>query len=90
MMRTDCDALKVDVPVGEMLNEPREILVSVDRANEAPLSIRLRLIPSESDNLADLGETPMRSAHDTPMPFRRLSRKRMEEGYPSEDLGGSD
>jgi len=90
MTRTECDSLKVDVSVGDLLAEPREILVSVDRVDEAPLTIRLRLIPTEPDGLADLGTTPMRSAHDTPFPFRRLARKRILEDYPSEDIGGSD
>jgi hypothetical protein len=42
-----CDALRVDVPVGYLLPETREILVSVNRPDDAPLSIRLRLIPAE-------------------------------------------
>ena len=90
MTLTECDTLKVDVPVGFLLTEPREMLISVDRAGESPLTIRLRLIPEEADGAADLGAMPMRSAHDTPMPFRRLIRKRQLEGYPGEDLGGSD
>jgi hypothetical protein len=84
------DLLKVDVPVGFLLSQPRDILVSVDRAGEAPLSIRLRLIPAETEETADLGALPTRSSHDTPMPMRRLSRKRMGEDYPADDLGGSD
>jgi hypothetical protein len=90
MTVTERDTLRVDVPVGFLLSEPREILVSVDRAHEAPLTIRLRLIPAELDGAADLGTTPMRNAHDTPMPFRRLFRKRDLEDYPGDDLGGSD
>ena len=89
MTMIERDALKVDVPVGYLLSETRELLVSVDRAGEAPLTIRLRLIPDEVDGAADLGVTPMRSPHDTPMPFRRL-RKRNLEDYPGEDIGGSD
>lgn len=84
------DTLVVDVAVGDRLTEPREMLVSVDRAGESPLTIRLRLIPDESDAMADLGSLPVRSAHDTPMPLRRLFRKRHPEDYPGEDLGGSD
>ena len=87
---TESDMLKVDVPVGYLLTEPREMLVSVDRPGEFPLTIRLRLIPEETESAADLGASPMRSAHDTPMPFRRLIRKRNLEGYPGEDIGGSD
>ena len=90
MIQTLSDSLVVDVPVGDRLAEAREILVSVDRAGEAPLQIRLRLIPAEADGLADLGEMPARSVHDTPLPLRRLFRKRNHEDYPGEDLGGSD
>jgi hypothetical protein len=90
MTVTEGETLRVDVPVGGLLSATREILVSVDRAHEAPLTIRLRLIPDETDGAADLGQTPVRSPHDTPMPFRRLQRKRMLEDYPADDLGGSD
>ena len=87
---TERNMLKVDVPVGYLLTEPREMLVSVDRPGESPLTIRLRLIPEETESAADLGASPMHSAHDTPLPFRRLTRKRNLEGYPGEDIGGSD
>lgn len=93
MTLTERDMLKVDVPVGFLLTEPREMLISVNRAGESPLTVRLRLLPEEADGAdgaADLGAMPMRSAHDTPMPFRRLIRKRNLEDYPGEDLGGSD
>jgi hypothetical protein len=90
MTQTQSETLLVNVPVGDRLSELREILVSVDRADEAPLQIRLRLVPDECDSLADLGSLSIRSAHDTPMPFRRLFRKRDPEDYPGEDLGGSD
>lgn len=90
MTQTERDTLKVDVPVGFLLPASREILVSVDRVSEAPLSIRLRLIPAEQEASADLGATPPRSAHDTPMPIRRLKRKRLDEDYPGDDIGGSD
>ena len=90
MTLTKRDMLKVDVPVGYLLTEPREMLVSVDRPGESPLTIRLRLIPEEAESAADLGASPLHSAHDTPLPFRRLIRRRKLEDYPGEDLGGSD
>ena len=90
MTMTECTTLKVDVPVGFLLSETRDVFVSVDRDGDSPLTIRVRLIPTESDSSADLGMTPFRSAHDTPMPFRRLTRRRNLEDYPGEDLGGSD
>lgn len=90
MTRTECESLKVDVPVGDMLSEPREMLVSVDRANESPLTIRLRLVPTEADSAADLGAIPTRGAHDTPMPIRRLNRRRFDDDLLADDIGGSD
>ena len=90
MTMTDRDMLRVEVPVGSLLSEPRDLLVSVDRVGEPPLTIRLRLVPEEVDGSADLGATPFRSSHDTPMPFRRLTRKRDPEDYPGDDFGGSD
>jgi hypothetical protein len=92
MARSECDLLKVDVPVGFLLPEAREILVSVDRGSEAPLSIRLRLVPAEAevDGMTDLGVTPPRSSHDTPMPARWLTRRRETDGYPEHEIGGGD
>jgi hypothetical protein len=90
MTLTQGNTLLVNVPVGDRLAETREILVSMDRVGEAPLQIRLRLVADESDSMADLGAEPFRSDHDTPMPTRLLSRKRFNEEYPGEDLGGSD
>ena len=46
------DLLKVEVPVGFLLTEPREIAVSIDRPSDTPLSIRLRLVPAVT------GDTP--------------------------------
>lgn len=90
MARSECDLLKVDVPVGFLLPEAREILVSVDRVAEAPLSIRLRLVPAETDGMTDLGATPPHKPDDTPMPTRRLSRRRDTDDYPEPEMGGSD
>lgn len=90
MARSECDTLKVDVPVGFLLPEAREILVSVDRAAEPPLSIRLRLIPAEAEGRPDFGATPASSPDDTPLPTRRLNRKRVFDGYPEHDVGGGD
>ncbi|MDB5310540.1 MAG: hypothetical protein JWO38_4742 [Gemmataceae bacterium] len=90
MIQTERDTLKVDVPVGFLLSEPREILVSVDRPADTPLSIRLRLIPAEVEGLADIGSTPTRSDHNTPMPVRRLARKNKPDGYADHEYGGGD
>ena len=92
MFQAERDALKVDVPVGFLLTEQREILVSVDRPSDAPLSIRLRLIPAEVEARPDFGATPRRSPDDTPAPTRRLgaARKRVDDGYADADYGGGD
>jgi len=90
MSRSECDTLKVDVPVGFLLPEAREILVSVDRAAEPPLSIRLRLIPAEAEGRPDFGATPESRPDDTPLPTRRLNRKQVLDGYPEFEFGGSD
>jgi hypothetical protein len=87
MAQAERDALKVDVPVGFLLAEPQEVMVSVDRPDAAPLSIRLRLIPAAADR-PDFGDDPPRSAHDTPAPVRRLHRLRPAEL--EVELGGSD
>ncbi len=40
------DALRVNVPVGFLLHEAREVTISVDRPDGDPLAIRFRLIPA--------------------------------------------
>ena len=89
MFQTERDALRVDVPVGFLLKEPRELLVTVDRPDDAPLSIRLRLIPAAVDDRPDYGACPPRRDDDTPAPTRRL-RKMRTDGYADPDIGGGD
>ncbi|MGL6094408.1 MAG: hypothetical protein ACRC7O_01230 [Fimbriiglobus sp.] len=45
--QTEFDTIRVDVPVGRMLPEPREVEVCIDR-DGAPLALRLRLIPGKA------------------------------------------
>lgn len=86
MAHADRDALKVDVPVGFLLSEYREVEVTVDRPDAAPLAIRLRLIPAV--DAADYGASPVRSRHDTPAPARKMTKFRTAEA--EHELGGSD
>jgi len=85
MAQAERDALKVDVPVGFLLAEPHELVLSIDRPEGAPLAIRLRLIPAV--DRPDFGAEPARSAHDTPAPARRLRLRVADDAH---DLGGSD
>jgi hypothetical protein len=87
MAQAQRDALKVDVPVGFLLAEPREVVVSVDRPDGEPLSIRLRLIPAAADR-PDFGGDPPRCPDATPSPSRRLRALRAAELAP--ELGGRD
>lgn len=85
MLTSEREALRVDVPVGFLLPETREITVSVDRPSEAPLAIRLRLIPAEM-GCAEI---------DPPLVTRsgRIARSktvRDSDGYPGHDHGGGD
>ena len=67
------EALRVDVPVGFLLPETREITVSVDRPAEAPLAIRLRLIPAE-----EAGPAPVPAPHFAAGPGSgRIARARL-------------
>ena len=90
MAQSPCDTLKVDVPVGFLLSEPREIIVSVDRPSDTPLAIRLRLIPAEVDGHPEFGANPNRTADDTPAPIRRLVRKWPADALTHHDHGGGD
>ena len=84
MFETDLDSLRVNVPVGFLLAEPREIVVSVDRPTSHPLAIRLRLIPAgppESEGATS--PLPVRSA-------RRLLAWDADDGYPHPEYGGGD
>lgn len=88
MFKSERDALRVDIPVGFLLREPREITVSVDRPADAPLAIRLRLVPAESGGLAGLEAGPRHL--DPAPPYRRALRPTGTDGYAVPDLGGSD
>lgn len=90
MFQTERDALKVDVPVGFLLPEAREILVSVDRPADTPLSIRLRLIPAEGARFVDGRESPRPASNETPPPARRLTRQRQNDDYGEHEYGGGD
>jgi hypothetical protein len=90
MAQSERDTLKVDVPVGFLLSEPREILVSVDRESDTPLAIRLRLIPAEVEGRPEFGANPSRSADDTPAPIRRLARKWPTDALTYHEHGGCD
>lgn len=84
MSETDLDLLRVNVPVGFLLAEPREIVVSVDRPTNHPLAIRLKLIPAESPvSSRATSALPMRSA-------RRLFAWDADDGYPHPEYGGGD
>lgn len=86
MMKLERDSLSVDVPVGFLLPELREVTVSVNR-DEGPLSIRLRLIPAE---VAGLGGTY--GGATSAVPMNRLIRdaRACDDAYPAHDQGGGD
>lgn len=85
MAMTERDALRVDVPVGFLLPEAREILVSVDRPADVPLSIRLRLIPAES------GGEPAVVVDERPTAgFLRRARAQSLDQFLDHEYGGSD
>jgi hypothetical protein len=89
MMKLERDSLRVDVPVGFLLPEQQEIVVSVDRAAEGPLAIRLRLIPAE---VAALGMTECKAVQTSPVHVSRLLRaaRTHNDDYPTHDVGGGD
>ena len=89
MMKLERDSLRVDVPVGFLLPEQQEIMVSVDRAAEGPLSIRLRLIPADCAGLTPTECKPLTSAVPTGRLFR-AARARNNDDYPTPDYGGGD
>ena len=88
MLKFDRDALQVDVPVGFLLPERREVLVSVNRATDGPLAIRLRLIPAEVAAVTPAEGT----AHTSAVPMNRLVRdaRAADDAYPTPDVGGGD
>ena len=87
-MKLDRDALLVDVPVGFLLPERQEVVVSVNRESEGPLSIRLRLIPAEVAALTPPNACPQTTA----VPMNRLLRdaRAAADAYPPHDHGGGD
>ena len=87
-MKLERDALQVDVPVGFLLPERQEVVVSVNRESDGPLSIRLRLIPAEVAALVSAEASAQMSA----VPMNRLIRDARATGdaYPTPDVGGGD
>ena len=81
------ETLRVDVPVGFLLPEAREITVAVDRPAEAPLAIRLRLIPAAAAE-------PDRPHFVTGPGSGRVARARAlreaADSYPGHEIGGGD
>lgn len=93
MFRTDGDTIRVDVPVGQLLAAPREIELSVDRAEGAPLAVRLRLIPAS----ASVGPTRHTDYGGGPEPMLatttyagRTGRMADGEGLDHEEYGAGD
>ena len=48
MFTCDGDAIRVDVPVGQLLTAPKEFDLSVDRKDLGPLAVKVRLIPASA------------------------------------------
>ena len=88
MFKSEHGDLRVDIPVGFLLREPREITVSVDRPADAPLAIRLRLVPAEDGGVSGIDASP-RHLDQPPAPRRRL-RPTGTDGYADVEYGGSD
>ena len=79
--------LQVVVPVGFLLSEARDVSVSVDRPGDAPLPIRLRLIPAQVREQA----VPVLVSDPTPatIPWpTRATRPDLNSDYV--ELGGGD
>ena len=90
MAQSQHDSLQVDVPVGFLLSEMREILVSVDRPYDVPLAIKLRLVPADSGLAPALIATPSAPGTEGPPSSRRLARRRSAEAADAHDFGGCD
>ena len=88
MTKYDRDALQVDIPVGFLLTERREVMVTVNRETDGPLAIHLRLIPAEVVAVSPGDEAAQTSA----VPMNRLVReaRAANDAYPSHDHGGGD
>ncbi len=80
MLSTETDTIRVNVPVGLLLPEEQEVVLSVDRPESGPLSIKLRLIP------ADSGVVSVAAPRTAPA----LARRPAGDPYAEFDLGGSD
>jgi hypothetical protein len=88
MFKSEHGDLRVDIPVGFLLREPREILVSVDRPADAPLAIRLRLVPAEYGGVTGIDAGPRQ--HDPPARPRRALRATGTDGFYEAEYGGGD
>lgn len=89
MFKSEHGDLRVDIPVGFLLREPQEITVSVDRPADAPLAIRLRLVPADEGGISGIDAGPRHL--DPPAPSRRrVLRPTGTDAYYEVEYGGSD
>lgn len=87
MLETSPNLLHVNIPVGFLLTEPRQIELSVDRSSDPPLAIRLCLIPAQSST----GASAAPSRLTLPRPPRRAGGwEDNDDGYWLPDYGGGD
>jgi len=86
--------LRVVVPVGFLLAEPQEVTVSVERPGDAPLPVRLQLVPAQPA-VAVVTKAPVSVSTPTPLGVGWSKRARMfdpdeDDTFPEPEYGGSD
>lgn len=83
--------LRVVVPVGFLLNEEREVTVSVDRPDGDPLPIRLHLVPARPHNGYE-SESPAVHLHWPTRCQLAMTHAADDDadGYPGHEIGGGD
>lgn len=91
MFKLERDTLRVDVPVGFLLPEAREITVNVDRPADVPLAIRLRLIPARTPGAESEVELyGPRPQSALPARVARAARVSADDDVHPQEYGGGD
>jgi hypothetical protein len=87
--------LRVVVPVGFLLAEPQEVTVSVERPGDAPLPVRLQLIPAQpAPDIVVGADSPPSVSTPTPLGIgwacRATAGDSDDDDLPLHEYGGSD
>jgi hypothetical protein len=82
--------LRVVVPVGFLLAEPQEVTVSVERPGDAPLPVRLHLVPAQPAPDLVVAAGPAVAAPPPGVGWSNRFDDEDDDFFPLHEYGGGD